>query len=53
MVPSKGARHILDALPSTTYELIERCGHCPQIEEPDRFVDALLDFVAAPEAKVA
>lgn len=53
MVSSKGSRHILEALPSTTYELIEGCGHCPQIEEPDRFVNALLDFVAAPEAKVA
>jgi pimeloyl-ACP methyl ester carboxylesterase len=44
MVPSKGSRHVLDALPGTTYELVEQCGHCPQIEEPDRFADVLLAF---------
>jgi pimeloyl-ACP methyl ester carboxylesterase len=56
MVPSKGSRLVLDALGGRdrfTYELIERCGHCPQIEEPDRFVRVLLEFAAAPEAKVA
>jgi pimeloyl-ACP methyl ester carboxylesterase len=53
MVPSSGSRHILDALPQTTYVLIPRCGHCPQVEEPDRFVDTLLAFAAAPGAKVA
>ncbi|MFL5844711.1 MAG: alpha/beta fold hydrolase [Solirubrobacteraceae bacterium] len=47
MVPSKGSQHIIDAIPETTYELIERCGHCPQIEEPDRFVDVLLEFASA------
>jgi pimeloyl-ACP methyl ester carboxylesterase len=47
MVPSKGARHVIEALPETTYELIPRCGHCPQIEKPDRFVDVLLEFTSA------
>jgi len=28
-------------------EVIERCGHCPQIERPDRFTDLVLDFLAA------
>jgi pimeloyl-ACP methyl ester carboxylesterase len=56
MVPSRGSRHILEALGGRdgfTYELIPRCGHCPQIEAPDRFVDVLLQFAAAPEAHVA
>jgi pimeloyl-ACP methyl ester carboxylesterase len=53
MVPSRGSRHVLDAVADTTYELIPRCGHCPQIEEPERFTRALLAFVAAPEAQVA
>lgn len=53
MVAASGARHVLEALPNTTYELITDCGHCPQIEAPDRFVDTLLDFAAAPEARVA
>ena len=53
MVPSRGSRRILDAVPHTTYELFERCGHCPQVEEPDRFARLLLDFAAAPDAAVA
>jgi pimeloyl-ACP methyl ester carboxylesterase len=53
MVPSRGSRRILEALPETTYELIEDCGHCPQIEEPDRFVEALLAFAAAPAERAA
>ena len=48
MVPSRGSRHLIDALSDRiTYELIPRCGHCPQIEEPDRFVRLLLEFADA------
>lgn len=50
MVPSRGSRHVLKALPETTYELIPRCGHCPQVEEPDRFTDVVLEFAAHPVA---
>jgi len=53
MVTHRGSRHLVEALPELRYELLEGCGHCPQVEEPDRFVDTLLDFVSAPEAKVA
>jgi len=56
MVSSRGARHVLDALDGRgglTYELIADCGHCPQVEEPDRFTEALLAFAAAPDAAVA
>lgn len=56
MVPARGSRHILAALGArdgVAYELIPRCGHCPQIEEPDRFVALLESFVAAPRAAVA
>lgn len=48
MVTHKGSRHILEALPDTRYELIEGCGHCPQLETPDRVVDALLEFAPVP-----
>jgi len=50
MVPSRGSRHIIEALPETTFELIASCGHCPQLEEPDRFVDLLVAFAASPAA---
>lgn len=47
MVSHSGARHVLDALPDTRYELLEGIGHCPQVEAPDRFVALLLEFVPA------
>jgi len=53
MVTHRGARHIVEALPGTSYALLEGCGHCPQVEEPDRFVELLLDFARAPRAKLA
>jgi pimeloyl-ACP methyl ester carboxylesterase len=53
MVPARGSRRIIDALPETTYELVEDCGHCPQVEEPDRFVRVLLEFAAAPAQRAA
>jgi pimeloyl-ACP methyl ester carboxylesterase len=53
MVTHRGAQRVVDALPATTYELLEGCGHCPQVEEPDRFVRALLSFADAPAAAVA
>jgi pimeloyl-ACP methyl ester carboxylesterase len=28
-------------------EVIEKCGHCPQIEQPARFTDLVLEFLAA------
>jgi pimeloyl-ACP methyl ester carboxylesterase len=53
MVTHRGARLITEALPETTYELLEGIGHCPQIEAPDRVAELLLEFLAAPSAKVA
>jgi pimeloyl-ACP methyl ester carboxylesterase len=50
MVPHRGARRVIDALGGRgdiTYELLPGCGHCPQIEEPDRFAELLLSFAAA------
>jgi pimeloyl-ACP methyl ester carboxylesterase len=45
MVTHNGSRRVIEALPNTTYELIPGCGHCPQVEEPQRFVSTLLRFV--------
>lgn len=44
MVTHRGARHIVDAVPGTSYELIDGCGHCPQLEAPDRFAELLIAF---------
>lgn len=51
MVSHRGAARITAALPGTTYELLEGCGHCPQLEAPDRLVEALLRFIASAPAR--
>jgi pimeloyl-ACP methyl ester carboxylesterase len=53
MVTHRGARHIVDAVPGTAYELFEGCGHCPQLEEPDRLAGLLHAFASAPASHVA
>ncbi|MDX6700090.1 MAG: hypothetical protein QOF26_316 [Baekduia sp.] len=47
MVTHHGARHIVAALPETTHVVLAGVGHCPQVEAPEAFVEALEDFVAA------
>ena len=44
MVSSKGAERIVAAIPAARIELLPRCGHCPQVEEPDRLAELLADF---------
>lgn len=52
MVFDKGASRVLDAVAGSRLELIEDCGHCPQIEATDRLASLLLDF-PAPVARAA
>lgn len=42
LVFHRGAQRLLSAVPGSTLELIERCGHSPHIEHPDRVIDLLL-----------
>ena len=44
MRPAAGARHVLGSLPTTTVELIEGCGPCPQLEATGRLLELLLPF---------
>jgi pimeloyl-ACP methyl ester carboxylesterase len=44
MIPHTGARVVLDALPATRVELIEGCGHCPQLEATEQLLELLLEF---------
>jgi pimeloyl-ACP methyl ester carboxylesterase len=44
MVMSKGAQRVLDAVPGARLELLEKCGHCPQVECADQFSELLIDF---------
>jgi pimeloyl-ACP methyl ester carboxylesterase len=43
-----GADRILREVSDSRYEVIERCGHCPQIEAPDRLAELLDEFPASP-----
>lgn len=42
LVFHRGAKRLLAAVPGSRLELMERCGHSPQIERPDRVVELLL-----------
>ena len=41
MVASSGAARVVAGLPDTTVELFEKCGHCPQIQDPDTHAELL------------
>jgi pimeloyl-ACP methyl ester carboxylesterase len=47
MVTHRGSRHLVEALGRRGdfgYELYENCGHCPQVEMPDRLTRSILSF---------
>jgi pimeloyl-ACP methyl ester carboxylesterase len=53
MVTHRGAARVTEALPATTYELLEGVGHCPQVEAPARVAELLVGFAAAPRRRAA
>ena len=46
LVFQTGAERVLAAAVDARLETIEGCGHCPQIECPERFTDLLVDLVS-------
>jgi pimeloyl-ACP methyl ester carboxylesterase len=46
LVFQTGSERILREVEDVRYEVIERCGHCPQIEAPDRLAELLDGFPA-------
>jgi pimeloyl-ACP methyl ester carboxylesterase len=48
MVFTTGAERLAEAIPDARVELIPRCGHCPQIEEPDMLSTLLAEFPEVP-----
>ena len=46
LVFQTGAERILEAADEARLEVIEDCGHCPQLECPERLCELLLDFPA-------
>ncbi|MGY1849134.1 MULTISPECIES: alpha/beta fold hydrolase [unclassified Blastococcus] len=49
IVPAQHAEPVRAAVPSARIEVFEDAGHWPHLDEPDRFCDVLLDFVATTE----
>ena len=52
LVFKTGAERVIEVVDDARLELIEDCGHCPQLECPDRLTRMLVDF-AAPVARAA
>lgn len=44
LVFQSGAERVLETVPNARLEVIDQCGHCPQLERPDRLADLLLEF---------
>jgi pimeloyl-ACP methyl ester carboxylesterase len=44
LTPLKGARRLLDAVPGTELVVLEHCGHCAQLEQPERVADLVVRF---------
>lgn len=47
LLPVSGASHLREAIPGARLELFERSGHCPFLEEADRFNEAVGGFLAS------
>jgi pimeloyl-ACP methyl ester carboxylesterase len=50
MVYTGGAERVLRTVPYSDIEVIDDCGHCPQIEAPERLAEMLLAFPSPYEA---
>ncbi|MBI5105828.1 MAG: alpha/beta hydrolase [Solirubrobacterales bacterium] len=53
MVPHRGSRILIDAVPATEYEILPGIGHCPQLEAPHAVFELLERFCGAPAAAPA
>ncbi len=49
MVYTTGVERVLRTVPYSDVEIIPDCGHCPQVEMPERLAQMLLDFPQAYE----
>jgi pimeloyl-ACP methyl ester carboxylesterase len=53
MVYASGAERVLREVDGARLEVIEECGHCPQIEAPERLVELIEEFAGSAEAAAA
>jgi pimeloyl-ACP methyl ester carboxylesterase len=50
LVPVAAAWRVADRYPDFTLHVIDDCGHAPQLELPDRFLDAVTPWLATLES---
>jgi pimeloyl-ACP methyl ester carboxylesterase len=50
IIPASHGRAAHERMPGSRLELLERSGHFPQLDEPERFLELLLDFIATTKA---
>lgn len=56
LTPLKGAQRVLDSVGDAELVVLERCGHCAQVEQPERVADIALRFaerIGAGQGRVA
>jgi pimeloyl-ACP methyl ester carboxylesterase len=49
IIPVSHAHDASERLPGSRLEVFRRSGHFPQLDEPERFIDVIVDFVEATE----
>jgi pimeloyl-ACP methyl ester carboxylesterase len=50
VIPVSHGRSTHEQLPASRLEVFERSGHFPQLDEPHRFIEVLVDFIESTEA---
>ena len=50
IIPVSHGRAAHEQLPGSRLEVFERSGHFPQLDEPERFLEVLVDFIDSTEA---
>jgi pimeloyl-ACP methyl ester carboxylesterase len=53
LVPHAFARHVREALPQAREEVLEECGHVPQVELPELSNGLVRDFIGLEDASIA
>ena len=46
IIPLNVCQRYVRAIPGATSKVLDRCGHLPEMEQPEAFVQAVLDFIA-------
>ena len=49
IIPVEHGRRAHELVPGSRFELFERAGHFPHLDEPERFVATLEDWIATTE----